>query len=101
MIDLAALTQLANQYEREMALTVPPLRIGRETFNDTYIDFYGGSFIADQTGELIVEADQKTQGIKIATLDIDAVRGERENWCYFRDRRPELYDDLLTLDAKR
>ena len=33
MIDLAALTQLANQYEREMALTVPPLRIGRETFD--------------------------------------------------------------------
>jgi len=74
-------------------------RIGRESFGDTHLDFYGSSFITDQTGELIAEADQGTEGIITATLDMDSVRAERDGWCYFRDRRPDLYADIMTLDA--
>ncbi len=74
-------------------------RIGRENFNDTHIDFYGSSFIADQTGELVAEADQETEGVITATIDMDAVRLERDTWAFFRDRRPELYADIMTLDA--
>lgn len=74
-------------------------RIGREEFGDTHLDFYGSSFVADQTGELVAEADDKTEGVFAATIDMDAVIAERQGWNYFRDRRPELYDDIMTLDA--
>lgn len=74
-------------------------RIGRESFNNTHIDFYGSSFIADQSGELVAEADQETESVITATIDMDAVRMERDTWAYFRDRRPDLYDDIMTLDA--
>lgn len=74
-------------------------RIGREAFGDTHIDFYGSSFITDQTGELIAEADQETENVITATIDLDAVRKERDIWAFFRDRRPELYADIMTLDA--
>lgn len=74
-------------------------RIGQENFGDTHIDFYGSSFITDQTGELVAEADQQTEGVITATLDMDTVRQERASWGYFRDRRPELYADIMTLDA--
>ena len=74
-------------------------RIGRESFGNTHLDFYGSSFIADQTGELVAEADQETESVVTATIDMDAVRKERDTWAYFRDRRPELYADIMTLDA--
>lgn len=74
-------------------------RIGRESFGDTHLDFCGSSFIADQSGELVAEADQETEGVITATIDMDAVRKERDMWAYFRDRRPELYADIMTLDA--
>jgi N-carbamoylputrescine amidase len=34
-----------------------------------------------------------------ATVDLDAARYQREDWTFFRDRRPELYGPLLTLDG--
>ncbi len=80
-------------------IVVASNRIGQEKFGDTHIDFYGSSFITDQTGELVAEADQETEGVITATLDMDAVRQERASWGYFRDRRPELYADIMTLDA--
>ena len=36
-----------------------------------------------------------------ATVDLDAVRYQREDWTFFRDRRPELYGPLLTLDGEQ
>lgn len=74
-------------------------RIGREEFGNTHIDFYGSSFITDQTGELIAEADQETESVVTATVDMDLVREDRNGWGCFRDRRPDLYGDLMTLDA--
>jgi N-carbamoylputrescine amidase len=36
----------------------------------------------------------------IATVDLAAARAQRHAWGVFRDRRPELYAPLLTLDGK-
>jgi N-carbamoylputrescine amidase len=76
-------------------------RIGREQVGDggTYLDFYGSSFIADSYGELVAEADTDSEAVILATIDMDAMRFERAAWGFFRDRRPEMYDDLMTLDA--
>lgn len=33
------------------------------------------------------------------TFDLDATRDYRRNWGVYRDRRPELYTALTTLDG--
>jgi N-carbamoylputrescine amidase len=74
-------------------------RIGREVQNRTEINFYGSSFIADNTGALVAEAGRDTEEIIHATFDRSALSTLRSSWGLFRDRRPELYGALLTLDG--
>lgn len=75
-------------------------RIGTEDGrNGTSITFYGSSFIADQTGAKVAEADRETEAVLTATFDLDAIERQRRAWGLFRDRRPELYAPLSTLDG--
>ena len=74
-------------------------RIGREVQNTTEINFYGSSFIADNTGALVAEAGRDTEEVIHATFDRFALSTLRSSWGLFRDRRPELYGALLTLDG--
>jgi N-carbamoylputrescine amidase len=64
------------------------------------ICFYGSSFIASENGALVTEASRDREEVIAATVDLDAVRYQREDWTFFRDRRPELYGPLLTLDGE-
>lgn len=73
-------------------------RIGREAFGGTHIDFYGHSFIADQTGELVASMADEA-GHCLATFDLDDIARQRRAWGLFRDRRPDLYGPLLTKDG--
>jgi N-carbamoylputrescine amidase len=68
--------------------------------NDSEITFYGGSFIANEHGQLIAEMDATTQGFVVARFDLDELRHTRRSWGVFRDRRPDLYAPLLTLDGE-
>lgn len=85
------------------AANITPLiasnRIGLETMEASSIKFYGSSFIADETGAKVAEADRATEGVLVHSFDLDAVRARRASWGLFRDRRPELYRPLLTLDG--
>jgi len=77
-------------------------RIGTEvaTHDDNYnITFYGSSFIADQTGAKVKEANKTDEAVLVHTFDLEAVRKYREGWGVFRDRRPELYEPIATLDG--
>jgi N-carbamoylputrescine amidase len=75
-------------------------RIGTEHGRaGTSITFYGSSFIADQTGAKVAEADRETETVLTASFDLDAVAHQRRSWGVFRDRRPELYGRLATLDG--
>ncbi|WP_116996062.1 N-carbamoylputrescine amidase [Desertimonas flava] len=74
-------------------------RIGHEAGETTSITFYGSSFIADPTGAKVAEASRDAEGVITATFDLDAVRAMRHSWGLFRDRRPDLYGPLLTLDG--
>jgi N-carbamoylputrescine amidase len=67
----------------------------------TAIRFYGSSFVASETGALLAQASRDREEVVTATVDLDAVRYRREDWTFFRDRRPELYGPLLTLDGAR
>jgi len=74
-------------------------RIGTEKGERWTVTYYGSSFIADQTGALVQHADRTGEAILTATFDLEAMRKYRNAWGVFRDRRPDLYGPLLTLDG--
>ncbi len=85
------------------AANVMPLiasnRIGEEQGERFPMTFYGSSFIADQTGGIVKQADRSSEQVITATFDLDAIRSYRQAWGLFRDRRPDLYYPLTTLDG--
>lgn len=58
------------------------------------IRFWGGSFIAGQQGDLIVEADSDSSTCLVADLDLMRTERLRRIWPYFRDRRVDAYSEL-------
>lgn len=64
------------------------------------VTFYGSSFIADHTGQVVAKADRVTEGILVHQFDLDAIASLRASWGLFRDRRPELYRAVGTLDGR-
>lgn len=74
-------------------------RVGREDGESCAITFYGSSFITDASGAKVAEADEREEAVLTATFDLEQNRRQRLNWGIFRDRRPELYADILTLDG--
>jgi N-carbamoylputrescine amidase len=63
------------------------------------ITFYGSSFITDHTGAMVAEAARDADAVLTATFDLDQLAADRAAWGLFRDRRPDLYGRLLTLDG--
>jgi len=101
-------------------------RCGVETFGEeegngggasSQITFYGGSFVGGQEGEVLAQVgaraganadgaidpspDKGAEGFCAATFDLEACALKRAGWGVFRDRRPELYGPIVTLDGER
>jgi N-carbamoylputrescine amidase len=74
-------------------------RVGAEREEDFEITFYGTSFIADASGQVAADMDDRTPGFVAASFDLDALQLQRRAWGLFRDRRPDLYGAILTLDG--
>ena len=68
--------------------------------DNLYLRFYGSSFIADATGALVASAPEQGDAVLLAEFDLAAIAELRDNWFVFRDRRPDLYAPLLTLDGR-
>jgi N-carbamoylputrescine amidase len=75
-------------------------RIGTEQGEKYTMRFYGSSFIASHTGEKVAEADRVSETVLTAAFDLEHTRRYRQSWGVFRDRRPDLYHPLLTLDGR-
>jgi N-carbamoylputrescine amidase len=73
-------------------------RIGPESgrYSPIELRFYGTSFIADHTGAVVAQADDRTPGALTHAFDLDAIADYRAAWGVWRDRRPELYGAVLT-----
>ena len=72
-------------------------RIGEETAtgdDQLSMRFYGNSFVCDHTGEVLQQADDRSESVLIASFDLDEIASYRSQWGLFRDRRPDLYADL-------
>jgi predicted amidohydrolase len=74
-------------------------RIGNEEQDGYDITFYGSSFIANQLGEKVQELNETEEGVLVHTFDLDQLEHIRSAWGSFRDRRPNLYGALKTLDG--
>ncbi len=73
-------------------------RVGREQGRSCALDFHGRSFIADPWGAKVAEAGS-AEAVIVAGFDLEEIRARRASWGIFRDRRPDLYGKLLTLDG--
>jgi N-carbamoylputrescine amidase len=74
-------------------------RTGTETVDGRVQSYYGASFIAGPTGEIVAEAGREGEAVLVARFERDALAARRAGWGVFRDRRPELYGALLTADG--
>ena len=62
--------------------------------------FYGSSFIADHTGAKLAEASRSDETVLVQRFTLDEIRRERQCFGFFRDRRPQMYQTLLTSDGR-
>lgn len=71
-------------------------RVGHESDAGCDIDFYGHSFITDGHGTIKQELRATEEGIIIESFDRKQLESTRRSWGIFRDRRPDLYGDILS-----
>ena len=59
------------------------------------LNFYGSSFMTDETGEILQSASRDREEVLLQTYDLDQIRNNRLSWGLFRDRRPECYGEIV------
>ncbi|MDY2628074.1 MAG: N-carbamoylputrescine amidase [Lachnospiraceae bacterium] len=77
-------------------------RIGKESVEPceenggqkSSLNFYGSSFMTDETGEILQSASRDREEILTETYDLDELAAKRLEWGLFRDRRPECYGEI-------
>ena len=60
-------------------------------------EFYGSSYFCSPKGQIISQASRDKEELLVADLDLDEIKEVRNTWQFFRDRRPETYEDLVLL----
>ncbi|ONK10411.1 nitrilase-related carbon-nitrogen hydrolase [Streptomyces sp. MP131-18] len=69
-------------------------RVGREPYGDN--DFYGTSYFVDPRGQLVGGAASDTEEeLVVRDLDFGLIDEVRQQWAFYRDRRPDAYEGLV------
>ena len=69
-------------------------RVGIEPLGDN--DFYGTSYFVDPEGKFVGDpADDHKPELVVRDLDMDLIKTVRDRWQFYRDRRPDAYDELV------
>ncbi len=58
-------------------------------------EFYGSSYFVDPRGSIFAEGSESGDELIVAEMDLDMIEEVRRTWQFFRDRRPETYDDMV------
>ena len=59
-------------------------------------DFYGQSYFCDPRGQFIGDlGDAHDEELLVRDMDLDKIKEVRQTWQFYRDRRPDAYDDLV------
>jgi N-carbamoylputrescine amidase len=69
---------------------------GKPEKGDPGIEFWGNSFVADPSGQLLGEASNNKE--EILVVECDPVKSEetRRNWPFFRDRRVDAFQPIMS-----
>jgi N-carbamoylputrescine amidase len=51
----------------------------------------------DPRGNFIAQANETDDALIVAEMDLDMINEVRDVWHFFRDRRPETYDELVNI----
>ena len=57
--------------------------------------FYGTSYFVNPRGEFVAEASEDNSELVVADLDLSMIDEVRNTWQFYRDRRPDAYDELV------
>ena len=69
-------------------------RVGKEEFGDN--DYYGSSYFVNPRGQKVGDpASDTDEELVVRDLDLDLVDEVRTQWAFYRDRRPDAYDELV------
>jgi len=68
---------------------------GKPEKGDTGLEFWGNSFVADPSGQVMAEAAQDKEEILVVECDPGKSEDTRRNWPFFRDRRIDAFGGLL------
>ena len=69
-------------------------RVGIEPLGEN--DFYGTSYFVDPEGKFVGDpADDHKPELIVRELDLDLIKTVRDRWQFYRDRRPDAYDELV------
>jgi beta-ureidopropionase len=69
-------------------------RVGKESYGDN--DFYGTSYFADPRGQFVGDpAGDKEEELLVRDLDLSLIESVRQEWAFYRDRRPDAYEGLV------
>jgi beta-ureidopropionase len=60
-------------------------------------EFYGQSYFVDPRGQFLAEASRDKDEIVVADMDLEVIEEVRRVWQFYRDRRPEAYDELTKI----
>ncbi|WP_146340113.1 nitrilase-related carbon-nitrogen hydrolase [Nesterenkonia sp. NBAIMH1] len=76
---------------------VVPNRVGREDneYGDQAVTFYGTSYVADPRGNFVGQpGSSNAEELLIRDIEMEMIREVREDWQFYRDRRPDTYDAI-------
>ena len=59
------------------------------------MEFYGHSLIINETGDIVKDLGKDNEGFSSYSFNIDAIQLKRTEWGLFRDRREDLYSNLI------
>jgi len=59
--------------------------------------FYGNSYFVNPRGQILVEGSEDKDELVVADLDFNLIDEVRNVWQFYRDRRPEAYEELTQL----
>ena len=60
-------------------------------------EFYGKSYFCTPRGKIIAQASRDKDELVVADLNLDEIQEVRNVWQFYRDRRPETYNEITAL----
>jgi N-carbamoylputrescine amidase len=67
---------------------------GKPEKGDAGLEFWGNSFVADPSGQLLAEAAADQEQILVVECDPAKSEDTRRNWPFFRDRRIDAFAEI-------